>query len=656
MSSNANITSAVVPTEDSSAHELFPAPALALRVGVTGNRWHDSATPNAVRLNPDHRTSIENTIRVVLQQIHEAAVQVMTDDVDGRLYDKAVAPTISIVSPLAEGSDRLVASVARSFNPPWPLDVISPEDITLKPDLDPRIPLKSLWNAARSRLILDGIQNENESLLEVNRRLLWNCDVLIAIWDGKPAQGRAGTGYVIEQAAELGLPVIYIEGAPRTGPGLHNELHVFHVLEPTPAPHTEKDHAQSIHNLVARLVGPPQDTEIEEHEREKAHVTDYIQEFRREKVRGAFIRRFSGAAWGVMMKLLTLGNNHAKAPNHRIPSGVDKVSVSWEGESPDTNLNERLTSVLSPSFRRADYFATSYATRHRGSTVWLVMLAPLAIAFAWIAEQASGESAWAETLPMVCGIAEVLVLGAIVWIYANARRFNFHERWLDYRLLAERLRYLGFLWMMGRGSLVQRVPLRQTPEDAHTAWVNWWYRATVRQLPLPNVTFSQTYLRNYQQFLQQDVVLDQKSYMHRVFHTAEVAEKRVQKTTWLVFGLALFGAIAHVAVTVAHNRDLIHEPHWLKFAIGFVAIVLPGLGAALHAFASNLGLPEQTIRSASTIRALDVIEQGLNATQIDKALASIEISDLAQQTASALGDDLFGWRVDYLIRPTPQPG
>ena len=76
----------------------------------------------------------------------------------------------------------------------------------------------------------------------------------------------------------------------------------------------------------------------------------------------------------------------------------------------------------------------------------------------------------------------------------------------------------------------------------------------------------------------------------------------------------------------------------------------------MHAFASNLGLPEQTIRSASTIRALDVIEQGLSATQIDKTLASIEISDLAQQTASALGDDLFGWRVDYLIRPTPQPG
>jgi len=56
--------------------ESFPAPVLALRVGVTGNRWHDPKTPDILRLNPDHRASIENTIRVVLEQIHDAVNQV----------------------------------------------------------------------------------------------------------------------------------------------------------------------------------------------------------------------------------------------------------------------------------------------------------------------------------------------------------------------------------------------------------------------------------------------------------------------------------------------------------------------------------------------------------------------------------------------------
>jgi len=78
-------------------------------------------------------------------------------------------------------------------------------------------------------------KTKTNRLLEVNRRLLWNCDVLIAIWDGKPAQGTGGNRLRHYSGPELGLPVIHIEAAPRDGNGHHNQLHMFHVLEPTSA-------------------------------------------------------------------------------------------------------------------------------------------------------------------------------------------------------------------------------------------------------------------------------------------------------------------------------------------------------------------------------------------------------------------------------------
>ncbi|MDQ6611551.1 MAG: DUF4231 domain-containing protein [Gemmatimonadota bacterium] len=633
---------------------LFPGPVLSLRVGVTGNRWHDPATPNAVRIRPEHRASLEVTIRVVLEQIHEGVHRVHDADNAGRYYDREHTPVISLVSPLAEGSDRLVASVARSFNPPWPLDVIAPEDISAKRDLDARIPLQPLWNAARSRLILDGVQNEESSLIEVNRRLLWNCDVLIALWDGNPAQGEAGTGRVVELAGELGLPVIHIEAAP--SPHARGGLHTFHILEPGAGPRVQHRSAASILDLVTRLLRPPHPVKIEEHEATKTSVRTYLEIFRRERVSGWFVRAFSGLVWGGLMQLLTLGGKKAKPSAWQIPDSDHNVSVAWDdAAAPDQSLSAELCRSISPSFKRADYFATSYAIRHRGSTVWLLMLAPVAVALAWAATHYATVPGALEShngISEVFGFFEVAVLVAIVLVYRRATQKKFHERWIDYRLLAERLRFLGFLWLMGRGSLAQRVPLEAAPEDPHTAWVNWWYRAVARQLPVPNVKFSAAYLHAYTDFLRRCVLLDQKAYMDRVYHTAEAAEKRLRKGSSRLFQLTLVFVLIHFGAELLHYG--LSSP--VKTLVEVCAIVLPGFGAALHAFASNLGLPEQSVRSASTIRALDVILEGLNSVNLHDKLASISVSDLAQQTASALGDDLFGWRVDYLVRPTPQPG
>ena len=37
------------------------------------------------------------------------------------------------------------------------------------------------------------------------------CDVLLAIWDGEPARGEGGTGQIVAEAIEAGLPVVWVD-------------------------------------------------------------------------------------------------------------------------------------------------------------------------------------------------------------------------------------------------------------------------------------------------------------------------------------------------------------------------------------------------------------------------------------------------------------
>jgi hypothetical protein len=42
-----------------------------------------------------------------------------------------------------------------------------------------------------------------------------NCDILVAIWDGKKAQGIGGTGDIVELARQKLLPVAWIQAGNR---------------------------------------------------------------------------------------------------------------------------------------------------------------------------------------------------------------------------------------------------------------------------------------------------------------------------------------------------------------------------------------------------------------------------------------------------------
>jgi hypothetical protein len=57
--------------------------------------------------------------------------------------------------------------------------------------------------------------SREESYEAAGAYVLNNCDVLLTIWDGQPAQGKGGTGYVVERARRLQLPVAWVHAGNR---------------------------------------------------------------------------------------------------------------------------------------------------------------------------------------------------------------------------------------------------------------------------------------------------------------------------------------------------------------------------------------------------------------------------------------------------------
>jgi hypothetical protein len=73
----------------------------------------------------------------------------------------------------------------------------------------------SLLNQADEVVLLPPATTRNAAYEAAGDYVLERCDVLLAIWDGKAAQGRGGTGAVVRRARLRGLPIAWIHAGNR---------------------------------------------------------------------------------------------------------------------------------------------------------------------------------------------------------------------------------------------------------------------------------------------------------------------------------------------------------------------------------------------------------------------------------------------------------
>jgi hypothetical protein len=162
--------------------------------------------PRQALLARGSRREIVTVLGVTGHQTIPPRAHDFTVDAIRDILGRAKAP-LSAVTSLAAGADQLVATeLVRSGGH---LHVIVPSrdyerTFTTMEDL---ASFRLLLEAAQTITRLDYPEPSEEAFMAAGKSIVDNCDMLVAIWDGKPARGLGGTGDVVRYAQEKGTAV-----------------------------------------------------------------------------------------------------------------------------------------------------------------------------------------------------------------------------------------------------------------------------------------------------------------------------------------------------------------------------------------------------------------------------------------------------------------
>jgi hypothetical protein len=179
-------------------------------IGVTGHRKIPDATIAAGAV----KTAIDSEIDRLRTTLDRETSNVRAPHIS--LFSPIIQ--LSILSPLAEGADRLVARVVLSY-PGAKLKAVLPlaledymEDFQLE---ESKYEFTNLFRLCEHPITLrtQRIREEQsapeaqedlrrDAYLRVGQYVVDHCDLLIALWDGEPSRGRGGTADIVQYARE----------------------------------------------------------------------------------------------------------------------------------------------------------------------------------------------------------------------------------------------------------------------------------------------------------------------------------------------------------------------------------------------------------------------------------------------------------------------
>ncbi|HEU4349755.1 MAG TPA: hypothetical protein VFR35_18410 [Actinoplanes sp.] len=158
---------------------------------------------------------------------------------------------LGVVSPLAEGADRLVAK-AILRHPDATLEValpLPPEDY--KKDFateESRQEFDELLKQAQLVTVLPQVGDRQDAYQRVGQYVVNRSDVVIAVWDRMPSRGKGGTAEIVAHARDRGAPLFVV--AP------HGE----HAVEDEPGDGFPIDEYREIDDFNSNKIAPAEFT------------------------------------------------------------------------------------------------------------------------------------------------------------------------------------------------------------------------------------------------------------------------------------------------------------------------------------------------------------------------------------------------------------
>jgi hypothetical protein len=600
-----NVESSTIEAAQAAGGAHPPRLPFVLSIGITGHRI-EALPKEAVQ-------TIIDRIGATLVQFKAGAIELYERE-RGLFAD--VPPRLLFVSPLADGSDQIAAELALDLG--FELQVILPFDRETYRTTLHNSGLKrfdELICRATCVLELPGeLDGELRAFVMAGRGTVAHCDVLIAVWDGRPPRGRGGTGEVVQIGITRGTAIAHIPVDPLASPRL-----LWAAFDPMVLTQADETTAErpleraNIDALLGALLLPPPGPEDRE----------FAEAFARERLRRIRTR----IEYPLLLAAAGVGRFGRKdfTNAHCVRQTRDEWRRYREVCADAHNIAAPID-LLEESYSWADRLATHFAQTYRSGHIFNFVLGGLAVCLglsAFMAPHLKFEEAALEM-----GLTLAIILNA--WI---GTRNEWHRRWLDYRQLAERLRPMRSLKLLGiaapdpPGTATNPVPRR---------WIDWYASGIWRAMGCVAGSLDDDRAAKLARAIGEYEIAPQVGYHER-------NSAQIHKLDHRLGAVALGLFIATVIVSLVTLVGLGVDSQWVNDYGNWLTLVsagFPALATAIFGIRFQADFGGDAIRSLSAANALRTIDEELQGgVELPRA------ADLIEEAARLMLGHLDEWRL-----------
>ncbi|HEV2078733.1 MAG TPA: hypothetical protein VGR19_02385, partial [Allosphingosinicella sp.] len=454
-------------------------------------------------------------------------------------------------------------------------------------------------------------------------------DLLLAIWDGDSAKGRGGTAQIVSEAVAQRIPVLHIHPSGREAPqllwsGLEDSDLDQLLLDNVPRMPAE----EALEGVVHALTAPPDDMH------NRAMLARYLT---------ARDRRVNvGISYPL---LLAAARVRRTRRSDFVPPKPDACAEELRAmvmpllekrcENPES------MELLACRYGRADCLALYNAQLYRSGFVTNFTLAALAVLLAL-----SSLLLPALKLPFIT-LELILVLLILVNTRAGKHQ-GWHDQWMDNRHLAERLRCLALMSLLGDLGLRDR---DERDAAALPGWVRWYSRATAREIGLLCVSADAEFLHGARRAAV-EMVNRQIEYQSANAAASHSTEHRLALGGEWLFGGTVAACCLWIAMKLLGLPMTISGKVTLTELVTFLTALLPALGAALYGIRMQGDFAGLAQRAHVTAGRLTKLARTLEREPLHHERLAARLRSVADITLA----DVDRWRSAFKSRPISLPG
>lgn len=490
-------------------------PQLSVRptvhVGITGHR----------SLTPEVKERVTRQLTEVLTEIKtatcELAEQLNATLPPGYLHGE---PRLRLISPLAEGTDRLAAQLALQLGYllqcPLPFSQRFYET-TFSEEYGSHREFRELLSKAERVMEIKGANEQftSQAYADVGSVIVNHADILVAVWDGTPNRYIAGTYATVRQALRRHIPVIIIDAAAekKNAPILFREDN-----------HTDADVKRALRESLQGLLFPQGETGKELPllplpRPPKRHFLIWLNE---------------------LEKLLLRKSRPA-----------DTTAPRQKEEKLQAPPASRLWMERKQCFSR---IVGDMAGHYRNLLFGRLIFPLLATVFLTLAIngpnlpfmgdciQACGLDAF--SVRVVFYVLQILCLALSFVQVLRDRTAQYHRRFLCYRVMAELCRHTSFLYPMGFANVHFRHRSYRRPNGSDIT--AWYHRMLLREQGLPNSSLTHADLTHWLKWVKQQFLDPQLRYHNKRAERCGLLQSKLGRLSFCFF-------VAGMAATIGRS-------------------------------------------------------------------------------------------------------